>query len=103
MLAATIGTPRCLPALLGQHLHPGRHHAVPEQAVRARAQHLRVLRCSILGVGVFIFFFSLVFQQSEYIFLFFAITGAIFAGGRGAVIIGGLYWKRGTTAAAWAR
>ena len=33
--------------------------------------------------------------------LFFAVTGAIFAGGSGAVIIGGLYWKRGTTAAAW--
>ncbi len=65
------------------------------------AQHLRVLRLSILGVCVFIFFFSLIFQQSEYIFLFFAITGAIFTGGSGAVIIGGLYWKRGTTAAAW--
>ena len=31
----------------------------------------------------------------------FAITAAIFAGGSGAVIIGGLYWKRGTTTAAW--
>ncbi len=64
-------------------------------------QHLRVLRWSILGVAVFAFCFSLLFQQSQYIFLFFAITGAIFAGGSGAVIIGGLYWKRGTTAAAW--
>ncbi len=64
-------------------------------------QHLRVLRLSILGVCIFIFLFSLIFQQSEYIFLFFAITGAIFTGGSGAVIIGGLYWKRGTTAAAW--
>jgi SSS family solute:Na+ symporter len=64
-------------------------------------QHLRALRLSILGVCIFIFFFSLIFQQSEYIFLFFAITGAIFTGGSGAVIIGGLYWKRGTTAAAW--
>jgi SSS family solute:Na+ symporter len=64
-------------------------------------QHLRVLRWSILGVAVFAFGFSLLFQQSQYIFLFFAITGAIFAGGSGAVIIGGLYWKRGTTAAAW--
>jgi len=64
-------------------------------------QHLRVLRWSILGVATFAFCFSLLFQQSQYIFLFFAITGAIFAGGSGAVIIGGLYWKRGTTAAAW--
>ena len=64
-------------------------------------QHLRLLKWAISGVAVFVFFFSLLFQQSEYIFLFFAVTGAIFAGGSGAVIIGGLYWKRGTTAAAW--
>lgn len=63
--------------------------------------HLRALRWSILGVAVFIFCFSLIFRQNQYIFLFFAITGAIFAGGSGAVIIGGLYWRRGTTAAAW--
>lgn len=63
--------------------------------------HLKVLRYSIFGVAVFIFFFSLLFQQNQKIALFFAITGAIFAGGSGAVIIGGLYWKRGTTAAAW--
>ncbi len=65
------------------------------------SQHILVLRLSILGVAIFIFFFSLLFEQSEYIFLFFAITGAIFAGGSGAVIIGGLYWKRGTAPAAW--
>ena len=65
-------------------------------------QHIKILRLSITGVAVFIFFFSLLFKQSQYIFLFFAITGAIFAGGSGAVIIGGLYWKKGTTPAAWA-
>ena len=68
----------------------------------APEQHLKLLKLSVLAVAVFSFVFSLLFQQSEYIFLFFAITGAIFAGGSGAVIIGGLYWKRGTTAAAWA-
>jgi SSS family solute:Na+ symporter len=67
----------------------------------APAEHIRFLKASILAVAAFSFVFSLLFQQSEYIFLFFAITGAIFAGGSGAVIIGGLYWKRGTTAAAW--
>ena len=64
-------------------------------------QHIRMLRIAIIGVAIFIFFFSLLFKQSEYIFLFFAITGAIFGGGAGAVIIGGLYWNRGTTSAAW--
>lgn len=65
-------------------------------------QHIRVLRWSILGVALFVFLFSLLFRQTEYIYMFFALTGAIFAGGSGAVIIGGLYWKRGNTAAAWA-
>lgn len=64
-------------------------------------QHIRILRISIIAVAVFIFIFSLFFKQSQYILLFFAVTGAIYAGGSGAVIIGGLYWKRGTTAAAW--
>ncbi len=64
-------------------------------------EHLKVLRWSILFVAAFTFGFSILFQQSQAIFLFFAITGAIFAGGSGAVIIGGLYWKRGTTAAAY--
>jgi len=63
--------------------------------------HILVLRLAVVFVAVFIFFFSLLFQQTQKIALFFAITGAIFAGGSGAVIIGGLYWKRGTAAAAW--
>tara|TARA_B100001250_G_C19637686_1_gene716751 strand:- start:179 stop:952 length:774 start_codon:yes stop_codon:yes gene_type:complete len=52
-------------------------------------------------VAVFIFLFSLLFSQSQKIALYFAVTAAIFSGGCGAVIIGGLYWDRGTTAAAW--
>ncbi len=64
-------------------------------------EHIKALRWSITGVAVFGFVFSLLFRQTQYILMFFAITGAIFIGGAGAVIIGGLYWNRGTTAAAW--
>ncbi len=64
--------------------------------------HIRWLRISIGLVAVFIYFFSLLFKQTQHIYLFFAITGAIFVGGSGAVIIGGLYWRRGTTPGAWA-
>lgn len=63
--------------------------------------HLRLLRFAIFGVAVFIFLFSLLFRQTEYIYMFFMITGAIFMGGAGIVVSGGLYWKRGTAAAAW--
>jgi SSS family solute:Na+ symporter len=34
--------------------------------------------------------------------MFCALTASVFVGGAGAVIVGGLYWKRGTTQAAWA-
>ncbi|MCK5878257.1 MAG: sodium:solute symporter, partial [Holophagae bacterium] len=64
-------------------------------------QHMWVLRASILFVAVFIFIFSLLFRQNDYILMFMFLTGAIFTAGGGVVIVGGLYWKRGTTAAAW--
>lgn len=64
-------------------------------------QHLLMLRFSIIFVGVFAFFFSWLYKQTEYILLFFQITGAIFTGGAGAVIIGGLYSKSGSTLGAW--
>ena len=63
-------------------------------------QHLRLLRWSIVFVAVFAYLFSIFYRQTTYIRMFQAITGAIVAGA-GTVIIGGLYWRRGSTAAAW--
>ncbi|GAT32597.1 solute:Na+ symporter, SSS family [Terrimicrobium sacchariphilum] len=68
----------------------------------APRQHIRALRLSIVGVAIFAFFFGMLFKQTEYIIMWFQITTAIFVGGAGAVIIGGLYWSRGTVPAAWA-
>lgn len=65
------------------------------------AEHIKLLRWSIIGVAVFSFLFSLFYVPTEQIYFFFAITGTIWLGGSGAVIIGGLYWKRGTTQAAY--
>jgi SSS family solute:Na+ symporter len=47
-------------------------------------QHLWILRVSILGVAVFIFLFSLLIKPTQFIAMFFAITGAVFVGGAGA-------------------
>jgi Na+/proline symporter len=65
-------------------------------------EHLTLLRSSIIGVALFAFLFSMFVPIVDYIFFFMNITGAIYMGGSGAVIIGGLYWNRATTAGAWA-
>ncbi|MBK1877186.1 sodium:solute symporter family protein [Pelagicoccus mobilis] len=67
-----------------------------------KQQHLKWLKRSILGVAIFVWCFGMLFPLQEYIFMYWAITGAIYVGGAGSVIIGGFYWKRGTTAGAWA-
>lgn len=64
--------------------------------------HMLLLRLSMIGVALFGFIFGLVFPFKDAILMFFALTGAIYLGGAGATIIGGLYWKRGTTAGAFA-
>ena len=65
-------------------------------------EHIKYLRYSIIGVAVFIFLFSYFVIPQIDIIMFFALAGTIFLGAAGVVVIGGLYWKRGTTAGAWA-
>jgi len=64
--------------------------------------HIRVLRYSMISVALFAFVFGSLFQQTEYVQMWWSVTQSIFIGGAGAAIIGGLYWKKGTTAGAWA-
>ena len=66
------------------------------------ATHIRLLKLSALGVALFAFVFSLLYKPSQYIAMFASITATVFVGGAGAAIIGGLYWRRGSTQAAWA-
>ena len=65
-------------------------------------QQLLWLRLAVIAVAVYAFLFSLNFGQVTYILMFFALTGSVYMGGAGAVILGGLYWRRGTAAGAWA-
>jgi SSS family solute:Na+ symporter len=65
-------------------------------------QHLWLLRLSLIGVATFAFAFSLLWRQTQYIALWWQITSSIFISGAGAAIIGGLYWRKGGTGAAWA-
>jgi len=64
-------------------------------------EQIKLLRYSLIGVALFAFVFGCFFRQTEYILMWWAVTEAIFVGGAGVAIIGGLYWKKGTTAGAW--
>jgi len=68
----------------------------------APRDHFRLLRWSIVFIAVFSYAFGLLFPPTKYILMFFALTGTIFLGGSGSVIVGGFYWKKGTTAGAYA-
>ena len=65
-------------------------------------EHIRLLRWSMCGVALFAFLFGTFFKQTEYVMMWWVVTEALYVGGAGAAIIGGLYWKKGTTAGAWA-
>ncbi len=91
----------------GQHLHSwgsifAQDVVLPlcKKPLSTRA-HIVLLRLSIIGVALFAFIFGALFTQTEYLPMWFDVTTAIFVGGAGAAIIGGLYWSRGTTAGAW--
>jgi Na+/proline symporter len=64
--------------------------------------HVAVLRLAVIGVAVFAFCFSILFHQKQDIVMWWLVTEGVFLCGAGAAIIGGLYWKKGTTPAAWA-
>ena len=65
-------------------------------------QHIRLLRFSIVFVALFIFTFSLIYRQADYVRMFLTVTGAIYVSGVGCALVGGLYWKHASVVAAWA-
>ncbi|MFI4860945.1 MAG: hypothetical protein ACIAXF_09725 [Phycisphaerales bacterium JB063] len=70
-----------------------------KKAMTAREQ-IWWLRAAICMVAVIAFVFSWLYPQTQSILMFFALVNSIWLAPSGAVILGGLYWKRGTSAAA---
>jgi SSS family solute:Na+ symporter len=67
-----------------------------------RKTHIRLLRLAVFGVAAFAFVYStMLYSPKQPILIYMDITGALFLSWSGAVIIGGLYWRRGTALAAW--
>lgn len=68
----------------------------------AQKKQLLWLRLSMLGVTIFAILFGCFYKQTESILMYFALSSTLWLGGSGAVLIGGLYWKKGKTAGAYA-
>jgi SSS family solute:Na+ symporter len=65
-------------------------------------RHIRWLKYAIFAVALWGLGFSLLFRTpNQRIAMYCGITASMFVAGAGVVIIGGLYWRRGTAAAAW--
>jgi len=64
--------------------------------------HIWALRASIFAVALIAFILSLSIKPGQSILMYFALFNSVWLGPAGAVILGGLYWKRGTTRAALA-
>ncbi len=62
--------------------------------------HITALRCTIAFVGVVAFLLSISVNPQQSILMIFAAVNSIWLGPAGAVMLGGLYWKKGTAKAA---
>ena len=71
---------------------------IPWRGVRPKdkEEHFEWLRQSILLVVVLIFLWSWLAPTRDYVFMFMQLSGSIWIAGSGSLIIGGLYWKRGS-------
>ncbi len=63
-------------------------------------KHMMLIRGSVLGVAIFIVLFSSLFKQNENLYMFLDLTGGLYLSSA-VILLGGLYWIRGTTAGAW--
>ena len=63
--------------------------------------HLWLLRIFVALIAIVIYIFGIVYKPTESIIEFMLLTGTMMLG-EGVILIGGLYWKRGSTAGAYA-
>ena len=64
--------------------------------------HILILRLAAIAIAIFGVIFSLSFRIPDYLVMVTQLMSAIYLAGIGAVVWGGLYWKRATTQGAWA-
>ncbi|MDJ0840681.1 MAG: sodium:solute symporter family protein [Acidobacteriota bacterium] len=62
---------------------------------------LKLTRICIVVIGLYILYWGLIYEGKDDIWDYMAVTGAIYFTGSFAVLVGGLYWKKASSAGAF--
>ena len=65
-------------------------------------QQIRVTRISIVVIGAFLFIWGIWYELPKSVWTYMAITANIYIAGAGIALVGGMYWKRASSAGAFA-
>lgn len=74
---------------------------VPLSPGMSQRRHLWYLRLVVSLIAVFLFVFGVMYKPSESIMVYVSVTGSMMLGAA-ILLIGGLYWRRASTPAAYA-
>jgi SSS family solute:Na+ symporter len=64
-------------------------------------KRILITRISIVVIGIYILYWGLIYQGSDDIWDYMAVSGSVYAIGAFALLLGGLYWKRASTTGAF--
>ena len=68
----------------------------------SQREQIRYARISIALMGLFLLLWGLWYELPDSVWTYMAITGNIYLTGASAALVGGVYWKKASTAGAWA-
>lgn len=63
---------------------------------------IRITRVLIVLIGAFLLWWGIWYELPESVWGYMAVTGTVYLGGAGAILIGGLYWRRASRVGAMA-
>lgn len=65
-------------------------------------EQIKLTRISVVCIGLFLLVWGIWYELPESVWNYMAVSGTIYLSGAGVVLVGGIYWRRASTAGAWA-
>ncbi len=69
---------------------------------RTDRQEIFTTRVSVVAIGVFLLGWGIWYELPDSVWNYMAVSGAIYLSGAAPALVGGIYWRRASTAGAWA-